>query len=305
MLISANLQPPKTFLRALLLSLLTVAFLGSFLTGCSSTRGIAEFTAYSQAYSSAAETGQALLDRLAVAERRVFQSSEAPLTADNVKFEVSNARYYVGTVDPPATASLRATLAVVGSYNDALVGLVNGQATDAIIAQFSLIGNSAMTAESQFAGVGGELAGITAGIVTPLTELKKLAKFALELRSREEFRNRLVADHAQVDKVLEGLVKATPDMYAVLARPMTRNVKAISGTRPLTIEERTELETLRGALASWVILLESSRAALAIAVEAVATGSGAGAAAGIVATSGELQQAASQVRRNLAALGNK
>jgi hypothetical protein len=274
------------------------------LIGCSSTRGIGEFTAYRQAYTSANEAGQAILDRLAVAERAVFHSSEESPSPDNLTFEAVKVRYYVDTVDPPITSSFRSTLNVVRIYNDAVIGLANGEAVEAIMAQVTLIGNAAIGAGSQIAAIAAgpaALTAVTSGVAAPLALLEPLAEFALTQRSRQEFRARLVADHVHVDAVLEGLMKATPEMYAVLTRPLVRSKKSIRGTKPFTDAEMEAVLELRSALANWVILLEGSRIALAAAVSAVQSDSTAGAAASFVATAGELQQAAREVRQNLAA----
>ena len=85
---------------------------------------------------------------------------------------------------------------------------------------------------------------------------------------------------------------------------LVRSKKSIRGVEPFTAAEMEAVLELRGALANWAILLEGSRVALATAVSAIQSDSTTGATASFVATSGELQQAARQVRHNLAALGN-
>ena len=50
-------------------------------------------------------------------------------------FDPDNAAYYLDTVDPPITASFRASLKSLKIYNEALVGLTNGEAASVLAAR--------------------------------------------------------------------------------------------------------------------------------------------------------------------------
>mgnify|MGYP001814158609 CR=1 FL=1 len=307
---------------------------------CSNT-GVPEFQAYQAAYIRADSTGQAVLDRLAVAERQVFELSQAPLAVNTVGFSPTHARYFVQTVDPPATHLLRRSLGIVANYNAALGGLASGETAEAMAARLVQIGNTAISLGAQFAGpVTGGASGLAVDatpLSAPLNALKPLAKEALELKTLAEFRERLLQDAGTMDDVLAGLIEitgnvpkrpesggapsdprqsdagigeplpckgieTTASIFCVMIEPVIDRADDITFEK-LTEEEVARIENIRVLLASWVVLLEESRLALAAAVEAVRAGGQAGSAT-LLTTLTDLDLIVREVRTTLATGAN-
>jgi hypothetical protein len=242
----------------------------SLVTGCA--RGVAEFQLYTQAFNAQFEQGDSILNGIAKAERIVVLR-RIKQTASIAAFNPDQAAYFVDTVDPPITGSIRASLKSLKSYNDLLGGLANGEAAEALSNRLgTLTSNIVGAVAASQAAIGG--AGAIPGAdklvsdsarsllsVSPL--ITQIATFA----SREAFRQQLVAAYPAMRELLVTLRAGTPAMFEILKRSrVTRgSLETPSGISP---DGQSALEKDRVMLAAWVILLDKALVAMEAAVTA-------------------------------------
>ncbi len=276
----------------------TVGLMG--LTGCVNNSGVAEFTRYQQSFDRGLIIGESVLDRLSVAERALGRAELAPLDPASFSFDPTRARYYVDTVEPPVTASLRASLALVADYNQTVAALASGESAEALATRLNLIGNGALMVGTRVsalaAGPGGQLAGLAAGLASPLNALTPLTKRAFAFRTQAAFRDEVVARKGDVQAVMRALIDATPEIFNVIALPVAQSHRSVLGNTPFTEDETRMLTALQRDLANLVILLEASSTALDAAVEAIANGRSTPSLAGFAAATDELNAVARAAR---------
>lgn len=271
------------------------------LTACVNNSGVAEFTRYQQSFDRGLIIGESVLDRLAVAERDLGRAELPALDPAAPSFDPTRARYYVDTVEPPITASLRASLALVADYNQAVAALANGESAEALATRLNLIGGGALQVATKVstlaAGQGaGQLAGLATSLANPLNALTPLAKRAFVIRTQSAFREEVVARKGDVQAVIQALINATPEIFNVIALPIAQSHRSVLGNTPFTEEETEMLTALQRDLANLVILLEASNVALDAAVEAIAEGRSAPSLAGFAAATDELNAVARAAR---------
>src|SRR5262245_58742884 len=104
---------------------LALLLFGCLAAGC--TQAVPEYNTYVLAFNAQYEQGDAVLDIVGQAERTV-----GGRLLDPAVFDPNSAAYYLDTVDPPITASFRASLKSLRTYNDALIGLTNGEAANVL-----------------------------------------------------------------------------------------------------------------------------------------------------------------------------
>ena len=297
------------------------------LSSCATNRGIVEFGVYRDAYVSAAETGQSILDRLAIAEREIHERISPPINATNIKFNPDEASYYSKAVDPPATAAFRRALRAVQMYNDALYGLASGQTAEAMAANISRLSAVGASAAGELGGlastaVPGAAAGAAtftaaaAGVNATVKALEPLNAFALGFKTRAEFRERLLSEYHTIDQILKTTRDKTEVIFhALFATTVDDSIETFEDLEPITEadtgrvgelkdEKIKKIKQTRELLSNWVILLDGSRLALNQAVIAVEDTSNVGSVAGLIVTGTELGAAARAARMNLAETAN-
>lgn len=234
-----------------------------------------EFQQYTLAFNLQLDAGNQVLDALARAERIVFIRS----TKSNSRipdFDPNDAAYWVDTVQPPITASLRSSLGILKSYNDALGGLANGETAEALAARFGKLSSDILGAGLAFSGA---IAGPTA--VTGAGDLLNDLKFKLDLLApflkvalvragREKFRNQLVQAAPKVSEFLIALRNATPKMFELMKRARV-TPGSFDGVGGVSKASRKELERERALLAGWVLLMDKTYVAMDLAVGAASS----------------------------------
>jgi hypothetical protein len=245
--------------------------------GCTAS-GYQEFQLYSQAYDAQYMQGDAVLVALGRAERVLFTRRQARDETNQYRFDPDDAAFYVDTVEPPTTASIRTTLKSIKAYNDAMTSLANGDAAQVLtnkVATFVSDTAGAITATAIATSapelVGGAKA-FAAGLKSTLVAVPIL-KEAATVVSREEFRRQLVAAYPLVDKMLASIRDdGTPIMYLVLTQGrVTRgDVSSHSG---ISTANQASLDQEKRMLAGWVLLLDQTRVSLKAAKVAAETGS--------------------------------
>lgn len=270
------------------------------LTGCVNNSGIAEFTRYQQSFDRGLIIGESVLDRLSVAEQALGRAELTPLSPSAFTFDPTRARYYVDTVEPPITASLRASLALVADYNKTVAALASGESAEALATRLNMIGSGALLVGTRVSalavGPGGQLAGLATSLANPLNALTPLTQRAFAFRTQAAFREEVVARKGDVQAVMRALIDATPQIFNVIALPVAQSHRTPTGNTPFTEEEAQMLGALQRDLANLVILLEASSTALDAAVEAIANGRSAPSLAGFAAATDELNAVARAAR---------
>ncbi len=253
---------------------LLMLILGTALTGCA-TRGIAEFQLYNQAFDVQYEHGELILNSLAHAERtivlrRIRHSGEIQ------SFNPDQAAYFVENVDPPITGSIRTSLKSLKTYNDALGGLANGEAAEALSNRMGTlatnIAGAIAAAQAALAGAAAipgatELVSESAQalrVATPI--IKELATFA----SRCAFRKQLIATYPSMRDLLLALRKGTPAMFEVFKRARVQR-GSLEDPSGISMEGQAALENDRAMLAAWVVLLDKTLVAMDAAVATAMT----------------------------------
>ena len=233
-----------------------------------------EFQSYSDAFDAQYAQGDTVLQKVAVAEKQIWAKT-APLLNPKGTFNPDDAAYYLDNVEPPYTASLRATLKVIKSYNEAMIALASGENAKALSSRVSTLTRNVAAAviATQVIGAGTSLptplsakgADRFAENLTDQLVLIPVVKGVASIASRESFRTRLVDSHGAIHNMLIELRNnGTPIMYEMLRE---KSGKVGSSRLPQPDQEA------QVPLAGWVMLLDKTDAALAAAVEAARNGS--------------------------------
>jgi hypothetical protein len=280
-----------------LANLLSVLLCAALVSGCA--RGVAEYQLYTQAFNLQYAQGDTILDSVARAERIVVLR-RLKRSATIQAFNPSNAAYFVETVDPPITGSIRASLRALKSYNDALGALANGEAAAALTNRlgnltsniFSAIAATQVAISGAGVAPGADLliseAGNALRLASPIVQ--QLATFA----SREVFRQQLIAMYPAMRDLLVALRKGTPAMFFVLER--SRAEPGLPTPTGLTPASLAELERDRVQLAGWVILMDKTLVTMEAAVAAAASDDLESGLSGVADASIELRVLAEKVK---------
>lgn len=275
--------------------------------GCATYSGVAEFGSYRDAYARAADIGEDILDRLAVAERGIHARAFA-FDPRRSRFAVQDARYLVTSTDPPLTAAHRRVLRAVRSYNDALYGLASGQEAAAIVGRvnrLAAIGAAASAAAAAGAAAGptsglASAAGLAQGVNEALAGLAPLSVQFVAFETRRRFRERLLAQEPAIRRGITEARDSTPRVFELLRGNIVGAVNADPSRTRLTAAEEEEIRRLRLLLANWVVLLDASLAALEVASAAVREAPGSGGFDGLLLAGEQLTAAAQAARLALA-----
>ncbi|WP_105435810.1 hypothetical protein [Neorhizobium tomejilense] len=239
--------------------------------GCAN-RGYVEFQAYSASFDLQYQQADKVLERLAIAERKNYRTA---FPNDLMKFDPRRAAYYIDTIEPPLTASIRQSLLTIQSYNVALLSLANGESADAYVAKIATTISDATAAiaaaqiafsgqvqtkaaEALVASVGRQLAFALPGLRT-----------AARLRGQQAFRILLRETQPSMEKALVLLADNTPALYETLA--LAKGKTSGRPGDPYTSDDLRGLEAEQAELAGWVLTLEATRRSLNAAANAAAT----------------------------------
>jgi hypothetical protein len=184
--------------------------------GCAGRAGVEEFGAYSRAFDEAATVTEALLDRVAHAERRIAMEGKcrvaikdqqipkalASLCRDGrypvAYFDPKDAIYFVESADPPFVAAQRTLVRTIMAYNRALAAYAEGKA----LAPY----------QAELERTAGELSlllrAATGGAPSLVTAVKVVAQIfdpLIRASSEEAFRQLLLAHYPLVDQCLVAL----------------------------------------------------------------------------------------------------
>ena len=240
--------------------------------------------------STAAATAAAVTDRCP----HVLEVTGAGGASVQRGYCLDDSYYYSELADPPATAAFRRSLAAVGDYTEVLVILAEGRNIEAAQAQLqSLAGNVGSTLELAGAtGIGTALSGFSAAL-QPVVALA-----AKRANARELARN--VKDVApQALAVIEQLRNTAPTLFNTLTDQSLRGFQRVSEDAAKVRAGR--IETYRGAIANYVVLLDQYRQLLTQLVASYDE-NGRPTLAGLAERSAQLSAQADTWRRTFTAL---
>jgi hypothetical protein len=279
-----------------------VVFFAAWLAGCGSTAAVLEFQAYSQAFNSQFDQGETVLNSVAEAERKLGRSKIERQGGLTGPFKPENSAYLIDSVDPPITASVRASLKAVKSYNDALTALANGEAAAALSNRISTLAGNLVGAAAAASSAFGGAAAVPGGqkLISETTAALNIAGPIITTiatrAARESFREQLLQTYPTMRSLLVTLKDGTPVMYYVLYQSrVTRGSTARGGLA--TDAARAALEKDRQALAGWVVLLDRTLIAMDAANEAASNISFADQSAGLLEASNEVKALAEQIKK--------
>lgn len=268
------------------------------------TAGIAEFRYFDEAYRAQATAGEAVLDRLAVSERKLWRRvydarSRDTATASRViqPFDPDDAPYLIEIGDPPLTAAVRDSLRSVTRFNDAMTGLATGEAGEALAGRMG----DAAAAATGAAGAFGAAAGLPQGAVFAaaaegaLATVKPLLVQLAQIEDRARFRALLVDAYPAVRALMGELRAGTTAMFDIHKEAYKTRGALGDAVEGVLVADLPQLEEERLQLAAWVLLLDQATLAMDEAALAVVEGRSDGAAA-LVAASLELSRLAETVR---------
>lgn len=283
-------------MRRLVLVLIALCVAVLALAVC--TRGVTEFLLYSQALEAQYEQGQLVLDRLARAERIVVRR-RLPSRSPDSDFDPDSAAYYLDVGDPPLTGSIRASLRSLKQYSDALAGLANGEAAEALSARLAAVstnlvqaaGALQVAAGAGLPGAGGFAQSATGAITQALPIVRQVGAIA----GRDAFRKQLIQAYPAMRQLVLALRDGTPVMYEVMRRSYVRrgSLDTASGIPASALES---LKADRDLLAGWVLLMDESIKAMDTAVRAAMSKASPTDLATLTAASVELRALSEQIR---------
>lgn len=274
-----------------------IVLFGLALAGCATDRGVAEFDAYRTAFQAAEQTSEAILDRLSIAERKVFEISH-DFDPETGGFAVADAAYIASAGDPPATAAFRRAIRAVGAYNDALYGLSSGQTAAAIggrLTQLSALAKAATAPAGALAVGGAGPAGAAAAVDAAVAAVQPLTATLAGFWTRAAFQAELQARAPQIRAVLVQVRDGAGVVFAALQDAVVLGTDSV-----LSKSEKAGIVTTRQLVANWVVMLGIGISAFDEAV--TAAGDGPAGIGGLLELSRQLADAVRETRRNLAGI---
>ena len=293
------------------ISIAFAAVVLAFLSGCNTYRGVNEFAAYRIAFQSAKASSDAILDKLAVAERSLY--SRCVNIRDIVKneeeeceefdpqvhgFNPDDAYYIVEVGDPPGTAAYRRTMRAVNAYTEVLNGLASGQTADALaiqLGELAAVGVSAASVAVPVAGVNDDLLKSVNAVNAAISALKPLTTQVIAFRTRAEFRDEILAQKDNLRKALNEVRSGAGLMYSALITDILDKAPP----KGLPKSDIIVINNYRVLLANWVVILNATIDAFDIAVLAVENENTAS-VSGLLRASKDITEAAEEARRALA-----
>ncbi len=243
------------------------------MAACSSSPPTAQLHSFSQAYQSANDAGQPLLDDLSIAEKSEWRINAAnaagqPNLNDSIPPEnpaascarsdlawqrvgpgtgfiqgycVGDAAYYASLGDPPATLAFRGGLAVIGRYVDVLTALAEGRNLEELHGQLQSL-SSSISQLLTFLPVGGAAGPAFSGA---LAALKPLIDQAAQQANNEEIRRLVLAGAPKAQDLIEALKAATPAMFNTLTVLKSISSRSNAPTTLGTVFKRIFEDTFR------------------------------------------------------------
>lgn len=234
------------------------------LGGCARPVPVAEMRAFGAAFQQMRAASDSLLDELAVAERRIGQSTPRqgvarPVGVDET-FDPDRAAVFATNGAPDLTRAYRGALQVIGTYTEGLIALAEGRPVEELHAAAGRLGREVF-------GIAALLGGAAAlpALVPALSVLSSIADEAGAAATRAAFQAEFLEGFPVVDGLLGEMRAGTARIFPILARQTAlalrdaRLAGASAEARALLVQRH---EAYRTALSDWVMLIDEARLAL-------------------------------------------
>lgn len=271
------------------------------LLGCANHIGVGEFVLYNNAFNESKQASNEIIDMLSVAEREVQRSAyEREHTLYSAHFDPDLASIFSDVGDPPLAARYRQSIAVIASYNTLMLSYANGEGFESLQGQAASLAESSLSLLETL-----QIAGEVSSIVGPYGDLfETLATSALEFRSRQVFRDELLASAPGVIELMQTMRDGSEDIFPNLVYKAENEIYLIeagdaSGNIP---KLRNNIYEMRIILSNWVLLMDNNILALSSVIDAVNNPSSASQMASAVKSVSELNQTALVIQKQIAAL---
>ena len=238
------------------------------LGGCS--HGAAEFQSYRQAYEAQYVEAAKVLDQVATAERIIVERSFKSQPGVRA-FNPDEARYYIAVGDPPLTGAIRASVDALKDYNDALSGLVTGEAAATLRSELAAANNALAGSLGALAGASGVDAAFATALGGAIGKAIPVLEVLERAGNRIAFREQLVRAYPAMKQLMLELRDGTPQMFEVVERSFVTPGSLGLGPTRMTADKQARLAEFRQLLAGWVLLIDESVRAMDMAVYAAAT----------------------------------
>lgn len=266
---------------------LALAFAALALCSCTTRTGLAEFSAYREAFEESRASAGSLFDLLEVSERRALES--VARQARGGAFETKAAELHSSLVAPPLATAYRRSFDVVAQYNAVLAGFATGRRGEELSADIYALGGRAAALASGFGANVAAPAAVSA-IAEPA---RRILDVALSRRSERAYREALVATEPEVQALIDAMIDGAPQIFDTIApTPGVRN-------DPERIARREEVRVL---VSDFVVLMARVSAALSAAAEAAAASDRTLDAAALDRTVSDMETAARALRLGVAGL---
>lgn len=234
------------------------------LGGCARPVPVAELRAFGAAFQQMRAASDSLLDELAVAERRIGQSTQRqrvarPLGVDET-FDPNRAAVFATNGAPDLTRAYRVALQVIGTYTEGLLALVEGRPVEELHVSAVRLGREVF-------GISELMGGPAAlpALFPALSALSSIANEAGAAATRAAFQAEFLGGFLVVDGLLKEMRAGTAQVFPILARQTAlalrdaRLAGASAEARALLVQRH---EAYRTALSDWVMLIDETRVAL-------------------------------------------
>lgn len=296
------------------------------LAGCARAP-VAEIGQFSNAVATVDAASQPLLDDLAAAERAQGRqiavrraqgtSSRGPAECLPPKIAwqaapngsgfirglcLADAGFFSDLGDPPATATLRRSLAVIVGYARLLDGLANGSSAAQTSGQLAALAQ--IVAEGLGGGTGpggGPGGGAGSLLLGPLSALKPILAQALAANDQAQALRLIKSGAPAVTSLIAAERDAIPAMFNTLVEANAAALGHLDPKDPAVASSLQQIEAYRKLLADYAVLLERLGQAWAATVAAADHPAGPASLTAVLARSAELTSLADNLRRALAA----
>ena len=269
------------------------------LIGCATRIGIQEFELYKKTFDESHAVSTAIIDQLAVAERKQRQDRFVRTNGDfSSDFVPNDSSTFSELTDPPLAHAYRRALGVINRYNKTMLSFATGKGFDQIRAEVTGFGNDTLA----FVDALRKSTDTTTHFAPYLSILESLAQFALANHSREVFRGEFLRNHNVIINLLTDMRDGTTIVFPRLAYPIRKKFdESRFGGPAVNLKElKEEHRKIRVLMSDWVILMDKNINALAAVKFAMENPSASASFSGARETIVELKVMTESIRKQLA-----
>jgi hypothetical protein len=234
------------------------------LGACARPVPVAEMRAFGSAFQQLHAASDSLLAELAVAERRLGQTTPRtgvarPLGIDET-FDPDRAATFATDGEPDLTRAYRGALQVIGAYTEGMIALAEGRPVEELRGAAGRLGREVFAVAAILGG-----AAALPALVPALPVLSRVAEEAGAAATRAAFQEHFLRGFPVVDGLLVEMRAGTAQVFPILARQTAialRDARLAGASAAARAPLVARHEAYRTALSDWVLLLDEARVAL-------------------------------------------